>query len=198
MLQRRLAWAAVAVIAILVPDAARQFLSLLPVPAPDAGAVCGVIVVLGYALDWDSGNVAPNGLLERRLRLASRYAARHSEPALHDEQRPLIVSGGVGRAGVNSEAAAMARWLLEDPGHAKVSAAWRVLLEESSTSTRTNAIFSLRLLEQDPGGMPNLICVATNQFHRWRSWKTFMRAASPPEDKLQQRLVKTPLGLSRL
>ncbi|CAK9002536.1 unnamed protein product [Durusdinium trenchii] len=128
---------------------------------------CEAIIILGYEIDWISGDVLPGGLLEARLQLAQR-TAEQSRP------RWLILSGGVGQKGeefaANSEAVAMQRWL-----QGKAVCWDEVLLEDASQSTRTNAIQSLDLLQKMAGEhFPEQVCVATNAFHRFRAWRSFL------------------------
>ncbi|CAE8673137.1 unnamed protein product, partial [Polarella glacialis] len=77
----------------------------------------------------------------------------------------------------------MLRWLRKQPKFEDMLATWEILLEENSTSTQTNAIFSLKLLREhtDHQQTPRSLCIATNPFHRYRSWLTFKNiAASEP------------------
>eukprot|EP00435_Cladocopium_sp_Y103_P002428 s1732_g1.t1 len=126
------------------------------------------IIVLGFEIDWLTGDVPSGGLLEARLELAQRAAIR-SPP------RWLILSGGIAQkgpyVGVNSEAQAMQKWL-----NSKQLQLWdEVILEESSYSTRTNALHSMKLLQDQSELSPGAICVATNAFHRFRAWRIFLR-----------------------
>ncbi len=149
-----------------------------PAPAFD------VAVVLGYALQRDG---EPTKVLRERIKAG---VALHQSGAA----RALIFSGGHpggGRRGNRSEAEVMATWgktLLpeQDAGHDSVGG-WH--LEEDSTSTRENALFSLRMAREDvaiaarrgvgrAAGAPRRLRVAivTSSFHQLRSKRVFEAA----------------------
>ncbi|CAE7236548.1 yfiI [Symbiodinium natans] len=152
------------VLAIFLQGFPLALLSRLAGPEPSS---CEAIVVLGYAIEWNTGLVPEGGLLSQRLALALKALASGNT-------RTLVLSGGIAEDVVSqvSEAAAMKRWLEE-----RSVLRAEVLLEEVSVSTRTNALYSLeRLLEAKEGALPNSICLATNSFHRFRARRIFERA----------------------
>ena len=139
-------------------------------PAP-TGRVAAV-VVLGYALDRHG---RPSPALAARV--ADGLAAWR---IVADDGAALVFSGGAPtRARAEraplSEAAIMAAAAAEmTTGGAKLTA-W--LLEETSTSTWENALFSVRLLKErgalTPASTPPLLLIATSPFHGARSLATF-------------------------
>ncbi|WP_107841542.1 YdcF family protein [Metasolibacillus meyeri] len=95
----------------------------------------------------------PSLSLQARLETATAY--------LHDYPHvKVIVSGGQGRDEPATEASVMADYLIE-----KGIAAERILLEEASTSTYENLLFSKELLPADIA----TITIASNDYHLQRA-----------------------------
>eukprot|EP01027_Heterolobosea_sp_BB2_P010018 GEZU01014750.1.p1 GENE.GEZU01014750.1~~GEZU01014750.1.p1 ORF type:complete len:277 (-),score=29.31 GEZU01014750.1:20-850(-) len=131
------------------------------------------IIVLGYSVTSDA---LPTPRLVERLETALRLY--NSGVAKH-----IIVSGGYPRGKNFSEASVMAKWLLDrlpppsptteellDPPHDVDVGAGVVILEEKSTSTRENAVFSLEIAQQRNW---KRLVVVTNHFHQLRSRLAF-------------------------
>lgn len=126
------------------------------------------VVVLGYKL-------YPDGALWPPLRLRVSAAA---DVLLHSRAHTILFSGGVPPeiSSRESEAHAMRHymsnchpWALENVSN--------VFLEELSGSTKENALRSLDTLQQRSPHIRHVI-VVTNQFHQFRAWRVFMRAAA--------------------
>lgn len=134
--------------------------------APPAGRVSAV-VTLGYALDR-AGRPSPALV----ARVADGVAAWR---AVASDGAALVFSGGAPsaerrRRAPRSEAAIMAETAA---GVTPRDTAW--ILEEASTSTWENAVFSVRLLTER-GALPRAggaLVVATSPFHGARSLATF-------------------------
>jgi len=133
-----------------------------------------VIVVLGSS----TPNAQPSPTLVERLNLAYSLAQQHPKAQ-------VIVSGGVDFRQTVSEASVMAAYL-ESRGLEKS----RILLEDRSTSTHENLVFSLRLLQasaQMPAPAHKAMVLVTNDFHTLRAgwiaektgWKNFRTAGAP-------------------
>mmetsp|Transcript_72619 Transcript_72619/g.228775 ORF Transcript_72619/g.228775 Transcript_72619/m.228775 type:complete len:229 (+) Transcript_72619:94-780(+) len=139
------------------------------------------IIVLGYALE---ANGTPTGQLRDRVDagvdlVAAGVAAN------------MIFSGGHPGSGVRTytEAAvmhkhAMEAWLARGGGE---RGAW--LMEQMSTSTRTNAVYSLQLARAK--GWSKLV-VVTSPYHQYRSWKVFEAAAKETGGGLELITARTP------
>ena len=130
-----------------------------------------VIVVLGSS----TPNAQPSPTLAERLNLAYTLAQQHPKAQ-------VIVSGGVDFRETASEASVMAAYL-----EAKGLDKSRLLLENRSTSTHENLVFSLRLL-QAGGQTPQAATVlVTSDFHTLRAswiakkagWKNVATAGAP-------------------
>jgi len=125
-----------------------------------------VAVVLGHALDR---NGRPSRVLaervDRAVELLKRGVVKH-----------VLFSGGHdgdGLRGRPSEAESMLRHALSDPQvPATEDPTW--LLEEGSTSTRTNALLSLEMAKER--GLHSVV-VVTSGFHQFRSERVFRRVA---------------------
>lgn len=116
----------------------------------ETGRKAPVMIILGAKL-WPDG---PSPVMLRRLDKALEYLEDHPEVE-------VIVSGGQGRDEWESEAQAMADYLLS-----KGVPAQRIHLEDRSASTGENLRFSMSLMEElgyDPAGTP--VIVVSNRFH---------------------------------
>lgn len=130
-----------------------------------------VIVVLGSS----TPNAQPSPTLAERLNLAYTLAQQHPKAR-------VIVSGGVDFRQTVSEASVMATYL-----EAKGLDKSRILVEDRSTSTHENLVYSLRLL-QAGGQTPQAATVlVTSDFHTLRAswiaknagWKNVVTAGAP-------------------
>jgi hypothetical protein len=116
------------------------------------------IVILGYALGEDASMKPP--LIERLkagLAIAKKYP-----------NSKIIVSGGVPKQGI-TEADAMSKWLMEQ-GIPKE----RIILENNSTDTVENGLFSTAILERE-----NLkdVTLVTSASHMRRALTVFKEAS---------------------
>eukprot|EP00879_Flechtneria_rotunda_P015661 GHRR01016383.1.p1 GENE.GHRR01016383.1~~GHRR01016383.1.p1 ORF type:complete len:250 (+),score=61.10 GHRR01016383.1:329-1078(+) len=168
-----------------------------PVPA---GAGCDYGVVLGYALHRNGSCTRP---LQSRVEVGVAGYQKH-------QLNRLVFSGSNPGGGVRnvSEANAMLHYgltLLSKPPQVG-----RWLLEEASTSTRTNAVYSLHLimLQQEhkqqqglhtdqrlqQGRQQYTVVIITNPFHQLRSYFTFKRAAEEAGMDVQFYVAKAPFA----
>ena len=107
------------------------------------------VIVLGAKVKGDR----PSRALRKRLETALSYA----------EQNPssiLILSGGQGPDEKVSEAQCMKEWLLQNGFPAE-----RMILEDASTDTRENLIFS----DEKSGCKTGPVGIVTNDFHVYRA-----------------------------
>ncbi len=118
------------------------------------------IVVLGAGLR----GTQPGTMLTLRLQAALDQWRENPEAF-------LVVSGGQGPDEAVPEAQAMADWLL-----AQGVPEEKILLEDRSTSTWENFVFSRRLLEQNGVDASQPIASATSDFHCWRAGWTARQA----------------------
>lgn len=110
-----------------------------------------VVIVLGCMIYGDQPSLA----LRERLDAAITYLSDH-------EDTVCILSGGQGADEAVSEAQVMEQYLTArgiDPA--------RLVLEDQSTSTRENLLFSKAILEER--GWPDRVAVVTNEFHEYRA-----------------------------
>ena len=130
-----------------------------------------VIVVLGSS----TPNAQPSPALVERLNLAFSLARSYPDAK-------VVVSGGVDFGQVFSEASVMAGYL-QGKGLDKE----QILLEDRSTSTHENLVFSLQLV-QKIGSMPAVpMLLVTNDFHTLRAgwiakkagWQNVRTAGAP-------------------
>ncbi|WIA12582.1 hypothetical protein OEZ85_006239 [Tetradesmus obliquus] len=153
-------------------------------------------VVLGYALHRNGSCTQP---LRSRVEVAVQL---YQQGAVSR----LIFSGAHPGGGLRnvSEAHAMvdvALSLVEQP-----PPAGRWLLEEKSTSTRTNALFSLAMIrqqqqqqQQQPGQLhtaqpPPSVVLITNPFHQLRSYFTLRKAAQQAGMDVQLYVAAAPFA----
>lgn len=111
------------------------------------------LIVLGAQVKEEG----PSSTLRLRLEKAAEYAAQNPETT-------LVLSGGMGHHEQVSEAEAMKQYLL-DQGIPEE----RMLLEDRSTSTLENLVYSRYLLEAQPGQQPVRVGVLTSNFHLYRA-----------------------------
>jgi uncharacterized SAM-binding protein YcdF (DUF218 family) len=131
----------------------------------DADAA-SVVVVLGYACDHLRG--VPTATLSYRIETAVELWRRSGGA--------IVLSGGASehaRPELPSEASIMhayAKRLLRPAEHPTIR------LENRSTSTRENALFSLRMLESGET-QEHTVAIVTSTFHQWRALRVFRTAA---------------------
>ena len=115
--------------------------------------VAAVVVVLGAGVNGETPSLA----LQTRIDAAARYLEAHPEV-------PAVLSGGQGSGEAITEAEAMRRGLV-----ARGIAEERLLLEERSTSTYENFLFSGELLAEEGLDPAAPLAVVTNDFHLFRA-----------------------------
>jgi len=110
------------------------------------------VVVLGCQVYPDG----PSLMLEERLIAALDYLSEN-------EELNCILSGGQGTNEVMSEAECMYNWLVERGIDSE-----RLFIEDESTSTRENLLFSKRIIEEN--NLNPVITIITNDFHQYRAF----------------------------
>ena len=111
------------------------------------------VIVLGAGLQGDQ--ISPT----LRYRLDKCLAYLKTYPLAK-----VVVSGGQGLDEYISEAEAMKRYLV-----ARDIDEDRVLVEDKSTSTYENMLFSKRILNQEQWGEESKVIVVTSEFHMFRA-----------------------------
>ena len=167
---RAVAIAMVAAAALVTPLATRMAEKWLAVGSPPASPgpeKDTVAVVLGYALERDG---TPSPELRDRVKQGVSLFVR-------GDARRVVFSGGHpggGLRGNKSEAEVMAEYATGLLG-SKEKERW--LLEHESTSTRTNAIFTIqKLWDLPPPPRPLVVYIVTSPFHQRRSLLVFRQA----------------------
>lgn len=110
-------------------------------------------VVLGCSVKGSR----PSTILKERMDAAYDYLTENPDAV-------CVLSGGQGKGEDISEAECMYRYLTE-----KGIAAERLLLEDASTTTEENLLFSMQLLEKQ--GLSGEITIVTSEFHEYRANK---------------------------
>lgn len=116
------------------------------------------VVVLGAAIRGDQ----PSRSLRTRLDAAVEYLSAHPSAA-------CIVSGGQGRDEVCTEASVMRAYLIRAG-----IAPDRIYVEDRSTSTYENIVFSQEIIEEH--GLSPQIALATQEFHQYRAQRLAEKA----------------------
>lgn len=109
------------------------------------------VVVLGCQVKPDG----PSIMLRERLDAAYEYLNENKDAK-------CILSGGQGPDEPMSEAQCMYNWLVE-----KGIDKSRLYIEDKSTSTRENLIFSKQIIEEN--GLAPAVTIVTNEFHQYRA-----------------------------
>lgn len=119
---------------------------------PSAVAQEGTVVVLGCKVNGDK----PSAMLRRRLDVAAAYL--QAQPQVR-----CIVSGGQGSNESQSEASVMAAYLEQ-----KGIEAERIAMEDQSTNTKENLLFSRQLLQEKQWEQP--VIIVSDGFHQFRAY----------------------------
>ena len=114
---------------------------------------CEHIIVLGAGV---RGTV-PSMSLQERIDAAYNYLVEHPDTI-------AVLSGGQGPGEDITEAACMYRELTQMGIDSK-----RLLLEEASTSTIENLMFSLNVIEEHTGSRPRTIGIVSSEYHLFRA-----------------------------
>jgi len=112
------------------------------------------VVVLGAGVRGET----VSRLLAHRLNAAADYWQQNP-------QAYIIVTGGLGNRATITEAEAMARFLVERHGIPRE----RILLEDQSTSTYENLIFTRAILEERLQRDDFRVVIVSNDFHMYRA-----------------------------
>lgn|GEM_PF-79025 len=126
-------------------------LPILRTPGKKSGASPDYVIVLGAAVYGEEPSLS---LLHRTERAIKYLKANPSAKA--------VVSGGRGEGESISEAECMKRILLK-----KGIKADRILIEDQSTSTMENLVFSKAVIEAD-GADPSRVAVVSSSYHLYR------------------------------
>lgn len=121
--------------------------------ADTSGEPVSAVIVLGAGVNGET----PSLTLRTRIDAAAAYLESHPDI-------PVVLSGGQGPGEAISEAECMRRALVRrgaDEG--------RLWLEERSTSTRENLLYSRALLEQMGVDLTQRVAVVTSDFHLCRA-----------------------------
>ena len=110
------------------------------------------LIVFGAAVHGST----PSLSMRERLDAALGWIEAHPEGK-------VVVSGGQGANEELSEAEAMSRWLV-DHGVARE----RILLEDDSTSSYENLLFSMRVIEDDGGDPSGPVALCSSEYHLYR------------------------------
>lgn len=102
----------------------------------------------------------------------------------------VLFSGGMPAGGTITEAGAMLRYARRCHAH-QLASLRRPLLEDTSTSTRENAVEVLSQLRQRAPRIRELH-VVTNRFHQARACATFRRVANASAGRIAVRCTPTP------
>ncbi|RYX91113.1 MAG: YdcF family protein [Comamonadaceae bacterium] len=128
--------------------------------AQAAGAAPQAIVVLGSSTPGGQPSPALEKRLDKALEIAKVYPSAR-----------VITSGGVDFGETQSEGEVMAAYL-----RARGLAGSRVLVEDRSTSTQENLVFSLRLLQAAGIGADAPALLVTSDFHTLRAGRIARKA----------------------
>lgn len=115
------------------------------------------VIVLGCQVRGEQ----PSLMLEERLKAAYDYLC-------NDPDAVCIVSGGQGSDESISEAECMYRYLVD-----KGIDSERLYMEDMSTSTRENLLFSLKIIQEN--GLNTRVAIVTNEFHEYRAGEVAKR-----------------------
>lgn len=108
-------------------------------------------VVLGCKANGEN----PSRMLLKRLKAARKFLEENPEVK-------CIVSGGQGADETISEAKCMYLWLVKNGISAD-----RIIMEDKSTSTRENLLYSREIIDEN--GLCRDITIITNEFHQYRA-----------------------------
>ena len=114
---------------------------------------CDYLIVLGAGVDGDS----PSPILQDRINAAYEYLTKHPDTV-------CIVTGGKGDDENLSEAHCMYNHLT-----AMGIDGSRIWKEDQATSTVENFRYSILLLQEKTGGIPQNVGVLSNEFHLFRA-----------------------------
>ena len=118
---------------------------------PDAS--CDYLIVLGAGVDGDT----PSPILQDRIDLAYTYLTEHPNTI-------CIATGGKGDDENLSEAQCIFNHLTTMGIQAD-----RIWMEDKATSTVENFQYSIALLEERTGSIPESVGVLSNEFHLFRA-----------------------------
>ena len=116
-------------------------------------AACDWLIVLGAGVDGDT----PSPILQDRINAAYDYLTKHPDTV-------CIATGGKGDDENLSEAQCIYNHLTQ-----MGISGDRIRMEDQATSTVENFQYSIDLLKQETGSIPNSVGVLSNEFHLFRA-----------------------------
>ena len=146
---------------------------------PSAVPACDHIIVLGAGV---RGSV-PSMSLQERIDAAYDYLSAHPETV-------AVLSGGQGKGEDITEAACMYRELTQMGIDGN-----RLLLEEASTSTIENLMFSLDVIEEKTGLRPQTVGIVSSEYHIFRA-KLFAKSLGLDPVGIPGKVSWFPLNLN--
>lgn len=151
-LARAVKMAACALLAMALVAAAVTLVPILRGPA-NAEGKGDYVIVLGAGVK----GTEPSEILRDRIDMAYRYLTEHPEAI-------CIATGGLGSDEQISEARCIYNHLT-----AMGIDSERIWLEEKATSTIENFRYSIALIEEKTGAVPERVTVLSNEFHLFRA-----------------------------
>ena len=146
---------------------------------PKERPACDYVVVLGAGV---RGTV-PSLSLQERINAAFDYLTANPDAI-------AVLSGGQGPGEEITEAACMYRELTQMGIDSK-----RLLLEEASTSTIENLMFSLNVIEEHTGSRPRTIGIVSSEYHIFRA-KLFAKSLGLDPIGIPGKVSWFPLSLN--
>lgn len=119
----------------------------------DLPAECRYVMVLGAGLSGDGPSLSLKARLDAGLAVLKKYP-----------DAKVIVSGGLGRESVYTEAEVMKRYLME-----RGVGEGRIIKEEQATRTDENMAFGKAAARECPGVQAGPVVIATSDYHMFRS-----------------------------
>ena len=141
------------VLAILLVIMAITSLPILIGVKSQPATSCDYLILLGAGVDGDT----PSPILQDRIETAYTYLSNHPDTI-------CIATGGKGDDENLSEAQCIFNHLT-----AMGIAADRIWMEDQATSTVENFQYSIQLLKDRTGGIPDSVGVLSNEFHLFRA-----------------------------
>jgi uncharacterized SAM-binding protein YcdF (DUF218 family) len=149
----RVAKTAWSVVLILILAAALITVILVLQGPADTGISSGYVIVLGAGVR----GTEPSEILADRIQMAAQYLKDHPDAV-------CIATGGMGNDENISEAQCIYNHLT-----AMGIDGSRIWMEDKATSTIENFRYSIALIEEKTGAVPESVTVLSNEFHLYRA-----------------------------